>query len=155
MPGPESERVLLSGATAAVGEARGKEGSMPTRRAVLRGLGGAGGAAATGAVPQSALAIGRGSQDPVFTFASLPDFFNGDVADLSVPQAWAAGTTWVSEYWKAGLNGGVGAVAAPLPAAVFVAGEGGEGRWKIETAGRELSGGVKQHKSRHSIELCE
>ncbi len=57
---------------------------MPTRRALLRGLGGAGVAAAVSGVPAAALAVGGASRDPVFTFASLPDFFNGDVADLSV-----------------------------------------------------------------------
>ena len=61
---------------------------MPTRRAVLRGLGGAGLAAAVSGVPASQVALGGGSKDPVFTFASLPDFFNGDVADLSDLPTW-------------------------------------------------------------------
>src|SRR3954467_2816963 len=100
MPGPESERVLLSGATAAVGEARGKEGSMPTRRAVLRGLGGAGVAAATALVAQSALAIGGGSKGVGCTFASLPDFFNGGVGDLSVLSTWDGGAISVNQDWE-------------------------------------------------------
>ncbi len=128
---------------------------MPTRRAVLRGLGGAGVAAATGAVPQSALAIGGGSQDPVFTFASLPDFFNGDVADLSVLPSWDGGANSVNTYWKAGIDRCLGAVAAHRPDAVFVAGDAVEGRWNIDSDGRELFGPVSQGRDAESIEMCE
>ena len=128
---------------------------MPTRRAVLRGLGGAGVAAATGAVPQSALAVGGASKDPVFTFASLPDFFNGDVGDLSVMPTWDGGANSVNQYWKAGIDRCLGAVAAHRPDAVFVAGDAVEGRWNIDSDGRELFGPVSQGRDAESIEMCE
>jgi len=127
---------------------------MPTRRAVLRGLGGAGVAAAVSGVPQSALALGGRSDEPVFTFASLPDFFNGDVGDLKVLPTWDEGLNSLNQYWVAAIDHCLGAVAAHKPDAVFVAGDAVEGRWNIDSDQRELFGPVRQDKSAESIALC-
>ncbi len=116
---------------------------MPTRRAVLRGLGGAGLAAAVSGVPASSVvALGGGSKDPVFTFASLPDFFNGDVADLRVLPTWDGGANSVNPYWLDAIDHCLGAVAAHRPDAVFVAGDAVEAHWNIDSEGRELFGPV-------------
>jgi hypothetical protein len=127
---------------------------MPTRRALLRGLGGAGLAATVSAVPEAAVAVGGRSTDPVFTFASLPDFFNGDVADLSVLPRWDGGTNSVNDYWLTAIDTCLAAVAAHRPDAVFVAGDAVEGRWNIDTDGRELFGPVRQGRDAESIEMC-
>lgn len=128
---------------------------MPTRRAVLRGLSGAGVASAVSAFPTSALALGGGSPELVFTFASLPDFFNGDVADLSVLPNWQEGDpNSVNPYWEAAIDRCLGAVAAHEPDAVFVAGDAVEGHWNIDTDGRELFGPVSQGIDLESLAQC-
>jgi 3',5'-cyclic AMP phosphodiesterase CpdA len=128
---------------------------MPTRRAVLRGLGGNGLAATLSDVPPSALAIGGRSQDPVFTFASLPDFFNGDVADLSVLPNWKGGDpNSVNSYWLDAIDHCLGAVKAHQPDAVFVAGDAVEGHWNIDSDGRELFGEVSQGIDADSLAKC-
>ena len=110
-----------------------------SRRAVLRGVGG-GLAAAVTAVPEAAVAVGGRSAGPVFTFASLPDFFNGDVADLRVLPSWDGGPNSVNKYWLDAIDHCLGAVAAHSPDAVFVAGDAVEGRWNIDSDGRQLFG---------------
>lgn len=127
---------------------------MPTRRAVLRGIGGTGLAAAVSGVPEAGVALGGRSKDPVFTFASLPDFFNGDVADLRVLPSWDGGANSVNEYWLDAIDHCLGAVAAHRPNAVFVAGDAVEGRWNIDSDGRELFGPVRQGTDRESLAMC-
>jgi Calcineurin-like phosphoesterase len=144
----------MSVAMAAFGTARGERGTMPTRRVLLRGLGGAGVAAAVSNVPAAALAVGGRSQDPVFTFASLPDFFNGDVADLSVLPSWDGGTNSVNEYWLDAIDHCLGAVAAHRPDAVFVAGDAVEGHWNIDSDDRQLFGPVSRGTDPDSLAKC-
>jgi 3',5'-cyclic AMP phosphodiesterase CpdA len=127
---------------------------MPTRRALLRGIGGAGVASAVSAVPSSGIAVGGRSRDPVFTFASLPDFFNGDVADLSVLPTWDRGRNSVNQYWRDAIDQCLGAVADHRPDAVFVAGDAVEGHWNIDTDGRELFGPVSRGIDSESLEMC-
>jgi hypothetical protein len=128
---------------------------MPTRRALLRGLGGAGAASAVAGFPTSARALGGRSSDPVFTFASLPDFFNGDVADLRVLPNWRAGDpNSVNSYWYDAIDHCLGAVAAHRPDAVFVAGDAVEGHWNIDSEGREMFGPVSQGTDPESLEKC-
>jgi hypothetical protein len=118
-------------------------------------MGGAGLAAAVSGVPAAAVAVGGRSQDPVFTFASLPDFFNGDVADLSVLPNWDGGANSVNPYWHDAIDHCLGAVAAHEPDAVFVAGDAVEGHWNIDSDNRQLFGEVRQDKHPDSIELCK
>jgi hypothetical protein len=105
-------------------------------------------------VPDAAVALGGRSQDPVFTFASLPDFFNGDVADLRVLPSWDGGANSVNQYWLEAIDHCLGAVAAHRPNAVFVAGDAVEGRWNIDSDGRELFGPVHQRTDRESLAMC-
>jgi hypothetical protein len=126
---------------------------MPTRRALLRGLGGIG-LAATVSDVSPALALGGRSQDPVFTFASLPDFFNGDVADLSVLPNWDHGANSVNSYWLDAIDHCLGAVKAHQPDAVFVAGDAVEGHWNLDSDNRQLFGEVRQDKDPESLEMC-
>ena len=127
---------------------------MPTRRALLRGLG-AGTVALATEVPASALAVGgREAATPLFTFASLPDFFNGDVADLSKLPSWDGGANSVNHTWHQAIDHCLGAVSAHGPDAVFVAGDAVEGRWNIDSDGRELFGPVSQGTDRESLAQC-
>jgi hypothetical protein len=126
---------------------------MLTRRALLRGFGGAGVAAMSG-IPVAAVAVGGRSTEPVFTFASLPDFFNGDVADLSVLASWDGGANSVNQYWREAIDQCLGAVSAHRPDAVFVAGDAVEGRWNKDSDKRELFGPVSQGIDTESLELC-
>jgi 3',5'-cyclic AMP phosphodiesterase CpdA len=127
---------------------------MPTRRAVLRGLGGAGLAAAVSGVPGSTVAIGGGSKDPVFTFASLPDFFNGDVADLSLLPSWDGGANSVNQYWDTAIDSCLAAVAAHEPDAVFMGGDAVEGHWNVDSDDRQLFGPVSQGIDSESLQMC-
>lgn len=130
-----------------------KVGDMLSRRALLRGVGGAGLAAMSG-VPAASVAVGGRSTEPIFTFASLPDFFNGDVADLSVLPSWDGGANSVNQHWHDAIDQCLGAVSAHRPDAVFVAGDAVEGRWNIDSDGRQLFGPVSQGTDPESLEMC-
>jgi len=128
---------------------------MPTtRRAVLRGLGAGTAALASQAVPQKSLALAGRDTTPVFTFASLPDFFNGDVGDLSGLPTWDAGLNSINDSWRVAIDQCLGAVAAHAPDAVFVAGDMVEGRWNIDTDDRQLFGPVSQGIDPESLAEC-
>jgi len=127
---------------------------MPTRRTVLRGIGVGSIALATPAVPQAALALSGRDSEPVFTFASLPDFFNGDVADLSVLPTWDGGPNSVNDSWLTAIDRCLGAVADHRPDAVFVAGDAVEGHWNIDTDDRQLFGPVSLGTDPESLEQC-
>lgn len=92
---------------------------------------------------------------PVATFVSMPDFFNGDVADLSVLPTWDGGMNSVNASWEAAIDRCLGAVAAHQPDAVFVAGDMVEGRWNIDSDDRRLFGEVRQGTDPASISLCK
>ncbi len=128
---------------------------MLSRRTVLSGLGVAGLAVATEAVPRASVAVSGASADPVFTFASLPDFFNGDVADLSGLPTWDRGPNSINAPWRAAIDTCLGAVKAHQPDAVFVAGDLVQGHWNMDTSGRELFGPVSQGIDRDSIAQCK
>lgn len=127
---------------------------MPTRRTMLRGLGAAGLLTAAGSVPQTSVALGGRDTTPLFTFASLPDFFNGDVADLRVLPSWDGGANSVNDSWLTAVDTCLGAVAAHRPDAVFVAGDAVEGHWNIDSDGRGLFGTVSQGIDPESLQQC-
>ena len=85
---------------------------MLSRRTVLSGIGAAGLLTAAEAVPRASVALGGVPDDPVFTFASLPDFFNGDVADLRVLPTWDHGPNSVNQAWLGAIDTCLGAVQA-------------------------------------------
>jgi Calcineurin-like phosphoesterase len=128
---------------------------VPTRRTVLRGLG-AGSVLTAGAAaaPRLAEHLGGRSETPVFTFASLPDFFNGDVADLQRLPTWDGGANSVNTAWSDAIDHCLGAVQAHQPDAVWVAGDQVEGHWNIDTEGRRLFGPVTQGTDRESLQMC-
>jgi 3',5'-cyclic AMP phosphodiesterase CpdA len=132
---------------------------MLTRRTVLAGIGGGGLAALAGAGPlasPSAVAGARASVgSPLFTFVSMPDFMNGDVADLSVLPTWDGGLNSVNQSWQTAIDTCLGAVAAHEPDAVFVAGDLVEGHWNIDSDGRQLFGPVSQGIDPESIAQCQ
>jgi 3',5'-cyclic AMP phosphodiesterase CpdA len=130
------------------------EQHMVTRRTVLQGIGAAGLAAAADAVPRSAVAVGGGVTEPLFTFASLPDFFNGDVADLSHLPSWDGGMNSVNASWRDAIDHCLDAVSAHHPDAVFVAGDAVEGHWNIDSDGRALFGPVSQGTDPESLAQC-
>ena len=118
-----------------------------SRRTVLQTLGGAGVAAASGAAAAAltgSASAGGHAADPVLTFVSMPDFFNGDVADLSVLPTWDGGMNSVNRSWYDAVDRCLGAVAAHEPDAVLLAGDMVEGRWNIDSDDRQLFGRVDQ-----------
>jgi len=127
---------------------------MPSRRALLRGMGATGLALATQAVTQPALAVAGRDTAPLFTFASLPDFFNGDVADLSVLPTWDGGANSVNDSWRQAIDHCLGAVQAHGPEAVFVAGDAVEGHWNLDSDGRQLFGPVSMGIDHESLAQC-
>ncbi|HET7067322.1 MAG TPA: metallophosphoesterase [Nocardioides sp.] len=135
--------------------------SSLSRRTVLQTLGGAGLTAAAGAAT-SGLVLSRGvtaqaakSLDPVFTFVSLPDFMNGDVADLQVLPTWDGGANSVNQSWEGAMERALLAVADVQPDAVFLAGDMVEGRWNVDTENRQLFGPVNQGIDPESIAMCK
>ena len=129
---------------------------MLTRRTLLRAaaVGGVG-AAALPALPTADPAEAQGSAtDPVATFVSMPDFFNGDVGDLRVLPNWDNGLNSVNSSWENAIDHCLGAVAAHSPDAVFIAGDMVEGRWNIDSDDRRLFGRVSQGIDRSSLAHC-
>jgi 3',5'-cyclic AMP phosphodiesterase CpdA len=133
--------------------------STVSRRGLLQSAGGIGLAALAGAPSPHALAalgaeVSSGG-DPVFTFVSMPDFINGDVADLSVLPNWDHGANSVNDYWRRAIDRCLGFVGDHRPDAVFLAGDLVEGRWNIDSDHRQLFGPVSQGTDAESIALCE
>lgn len=135
--------------------------SSLSRRRVLQTLGGTGlaavaGTVATGLAPAgSATPDARSVGDPVVTFVSMPDFFNGDVADLSVLPTWHGGRNSVNRSWLDAIDRCLGAVADHRPDAVFLAGDMVEGRWNIDSDNRQMFGPVSQRIDHESIAQCK
>jgi hypothetical protein len=143
--------------------------SPVSRRTALQALGGTSLAALAGAVTElgvpgrapaaAALADearhGGNGYEPVVTFVSLPDFFNGDVADLSVLPSWDGGRNSVNQSWLGAIDRCLGAVADHQPDAVFLAGDMVEGRWNLDTDDRRLFGQVDQGIDPESLAKCE
>jgi 3',5'-cyclic AMP phosphodiesterase CpdA len=90
----------------------------------------------------------------VVTFVSMPDFFNGDVADLSVLPTWDNGLNSVNGSWMAAIEKALGVVGSFEPDAVLVAGDLVDGHWNVDTDGRALFGPVDQHVNPESIAMC-
>jgi hypothetical protein len=136
--------------------------SSVSRRTVLQALGGtsmtalAGATAATFLPAESAALRARSHGEPVVTFVSMPDFFNGDVADLRVMgSAWDDGMNSWNHSWQHAINKCLGAVVDHRPDAVFLAGDMVEGRWNIDSDDRRLFGRVSQGTDRESIARCK
>jgi 3',5'-cyclic AMP phosphodiesterase CpdA len=131
--------------------------STMSRRGVLQSLGGIGVTAVAGSASTRAFASapGRTSGDPVFTFVSMPDFFNGDVADLSVLPSWDHGPNSVNRSWLDAVDKCLGVVSTYSPDAVLLAGDLVEGRWNVDTDDRQLFGPVNQASDPESIAQCE
>jgi hypothetical protein len=95
------------------------------------------------------------AKDPLVTFVSMPDFFNGDVGDLSVLPQWDGGLNSINDSWRGAIDRCLGAVGAHEPDAVFLTGDMVEGRWNLDTEDRGLFGQVSQRIDPESIQLCE
>ncbi|MGZ4504257.1 MAG: metallophosphoesterase family protein [Nocardioidaceae bacterium] len=95
------------------------------------------------------------TEAPAFTFVSMPDFFNGDVGDLSALPSWDGGLNSINASWEAAIDKALGAVSGHKPDAVFVAGDMVEGRWNIDSDNRRLFGAVSQGIDPLSIAQCE
>ena len=94
------------------------------------------------------------SGPPDFTFVSMPDFFNADVADLSGLPTWDGGMNSYNQWWKLATDSCLWAVAAHDPAAVFVAGDQVEGRWNVDSDDRRIFGQVSQGTDEVSLAMC-
>ena len=127
---------------------------MLTRRSMLHGIGGGGLVALAGTAPLAALAAPASGRGPLFTFVSMPDFMNGDVADLSVLPTWDGGLNSVNQSWVDAIDKCLGAVKAHEPDAVFVAGDLVEGRWNVDSDARQLFGPVSQGIDPESLAQC-
>jgi hypothetical protein len=97
---------------------------------------------------------GGHAKDPVVTFVSMPDFFNGDVADLRGLPTWDGGLNSVNDSWHAAIDRCLGAVQAHQPDAVFLTGDMVEGRWNMDTDNRQLFGEVSQGVDPESLAMC-
>jgi hypothetical protein len=98
--------------------------SPVTRRTLLQSVTGAGLTVAGATETHRLVTQPRGTgaaADPVFTFASLPDFFNGDVGDLSGLPTWDLGLNSINDSWRAAIDHCLGAMSAHQPDAVFLA----------------------------------
>ncbi len=129
-----------------------------SRRGVLQTLGGVGLTAVAGSAGPRALALaaaGSRTAEPLFTFVSMPDFFNGDVADLSVLPTWDHGLNSVNQSWTDAIDTCLGLVSDYRPDAVLLAGDMVEGHWNIDSDGRELFGPVSQGIDSESIARCK
>ena len=85
----------------------------------------------------------------------MPDFFNGDVADLSVLPTWDGGLNSVNQSWLEAIDRASASSGDHEPDAVFVAGDMVEGRWNIDTANRSCSVPVDQGIDPESIAQCQ
>lgn len=141
--------------------------SPVSRRIALQAAGGAGLATLAGLTTEMAtaahapsIALDRGrpgglDEDVVFTFVSMPDFFNGDVADLSVLPSWDGGPNSVNQSWVAAIDRCLRAVSAHQPDAVFLPGDTVEGRWNLDPQDRQLFGPVSQLIDPESIAMSQ
>ncbi|HET8665505.1 MAG TPA: hypothetical protein VFM08_14415 [Nocardioides sp.] len=131
--------------------------SSVTRRGLLQSVGGVGLATlAAGPSPRAAAALQVGAsadKEPVFTFVSMPDFFNGDVADLSRLERWDNGANSVNDSWQQAIDRCLGFVGDHRPDAVFLAGDMVEGHWNIDSHDRELFGPVNQRIDAESLQM--
>jgi 3',5'-cyclic AMP phosphodiesterase CpdA len=129
-----------------------------SRRGVLQSAGGAGVAAiAGGSSPRAFAAVGgtpSSEREPVFTFVSMPDFLNGDVADLSVLPSWDRGPNSVNDSWRLAMDRCLGFVSDHRPDAVFLAGDLVEGHWNIDSDDRQLFGPVRPGIDLESLAMC-
>lgn len=134
---------------------------MLSRRALIRAsfvtATATGAAAALATRPAPALAsLGDAERPaPVSTFVSAPDFFNGDVADLSGLPTWDGGLNSINPDWERAIDKCLAAVASHAPDAVFVAGDLVEGRWNVDSDDRRLFGEVSMEPDPVSVEACE
>ena len=126
---------------------------MLSRRSLIRATAGAGSILSTAGLV-STTADRAAAGEPVFTFVSTPDFFNGDVGDLRVLPTWDGGLNSINASWESAIDTCLGAVAAHRPDAVFVAGDLVEGRWNEDTDDRRLFGPVSQRTDPASLALC-
>jgi 3',5'-cyclic AMP phosphodiesterase CpdA len=138
-----------------------------SRRTALGALGGTGlsalaGVAAAksgianafdGHAPAELTAASGHAKDPVFTWVSMPDFFNGDVADLSVLPSWDGGPNSVNDSWTTAIDKCLGGVVDRKPDAVFLTGDMVEGRWNVDTGERQLFGAVSSGIDPESIAM--
>jgi hypothetical protein len=89
-----------------------------------------------------------------FTFVSMPDFFNADVADLSGLPTWDGGMNSYNQWWQLATDTCLWAVASHDPDAVFVAGDQVEGRWNVDSDDRRIFGQVSQGTDEVSLAMC-
>ncbi|HET7067323.1 MAG TPA: metallophosphoesterase [Nocardioides sp.] len=131
--------------------------SPVTRRTLLQSVTGAGLTVAGATETHRLVTQPRGTgaaADPVFTFASLPDFFNGDVGDLSGLPTWDLGLNSINDSWRAAIDHCLGAMSAHQPDAVFLAGDMVEGHWNMDDDDRRIFGPVSRGIDAESIDMC-
>jgi hypothetical protein len=134
-----------------------------TRRRLLQTAGGTGVAALGGAgiasspLLQTSAAAGsdRSIRDAVFTFVSMPDFFNGDVGDLSKLSSWDGGLNSINQSWRDAIDHCLDTAVAHKPEAIFLAGDMVEGHWNQDVDNRRVFGEVSQGIDPESIALCK
>jgi hypothetical protein len=84
-----------------------------------------------------------------FTFVSVPDFFNSDVADLRGLQSWQPGCpNSINNAWIRATDVCLDEVEAEQPDAVFVAGDLVEGWWDHDDGNNQLFGPVRTDKEK-------
>ena len=124
---------------------------MWTRRGLLTTGGVAAILGTTGTALSGAVDV---SGPPDFTFVSMPDFLNADVADLSGLPTWDGGMNSHNQWWQLAIDSCLWAVGSHNPDAVFVAGDQVEGRWNIDTDDRRIFGQVSQGTDEVSLAMC-
>ncbi len=85
----------------------------------------------------------RNGDAPHWTFASIPDFLNLDVGDLSRLPGWVPGMpNSINEHYEALMSLVLDSIAAERPEFVLVAGDLVQGLWHRDDDGLELFGPV-------------
>ena len=87
--------------------------------------------------------------EPVYTFVSAPDLFNGDLGDVRSLPGWEAGdpNSWNASYAQA-IDKAMGEMAAYHPDAILVAGDLVGGLWGRDVANTGIFGPVGTHVER-------
>lgn len=124
---------------------------MWTRRGLLATSGVAAIVGTTGTAMSGAVDL---SGPPDFTFVSMPDFLNADVADLRGLPTWDGGMNSYNQWWQLATDSCLWAVGAHNPDAVFVAGDQVEGRWNMDSDERRIFGQTSRGTDEVSLAMC-
>lgn len=84
------------------------------------------------------------AEEPLYTFVSMPDWFNADIGDLSQLDTWRSGFgNSTNDKYRRSIRLMLDAVAAQDPDGVFVAGDLVEGHWGADVEGTRFFGPTK------------